>query len=270
MIPSHFAQDIISLINRACDAAARETLPRFRSRLTVTNKLENDFDPVTEGDRQAERAIRSIIENEFPDHGIVGEEFGTVRPDADYQWIIDPIDGTRAFICGLPVWGTLIGLYKDGIPCAGALDQPFTRERFISVLQEDSEPPNTTLTVDGGQPLSLRTRSTESLAQATLMTTSPQILTGNERVAFDRLEKTVKLSRYGCDCYAYGMVAAGHIDLVVESGLNIYDIAALIPIIEGAGGIVTSWDGGDASKGGSVLAAANTSLHKQAMEILSL
>ena len=127
------AAELTSFFHKLCDAAAAATLPLFRSKLGVVNKLDAGFDPVTEADRDAERAIRALIEKHYPDHGIVGEEFGTARPDASLQWIIDPIDGTRAFISGIPVWGTLIGLYEDGVPVAGAMDQPFTRERYMSV-----------------------------------------------------------------------------------------------------------------------------------------
>ena len=264
------ATEIAAFINRLCDAAALETLPRFRAATPVTNKEANSFDPVTEGDREAERAIRSLITAEYPDHGIIGEEFGSVLEDAEFQWIIDPIDGTRAFISGLPVWGTLIGLYRKGKPFAGAMDQPFTRERFVAVPTDDGSC-STSLILDGGPPARLETRRTATLGEATLMTTSPHLFTANdERARYDSLEKQVNMARYGCDCYAYAMVAAGQIDLVVESGLNIYDIAALIPIVEGAGGIVTDWQGNDAHQGGQVLAAANKVLHQQAKDALNV
>ena len=245
-----------------CDAASEQTLPLFRSGLGVSNKLIEDFDPVTEADRQAEVAIRTLIEDRFPDHGIVGEEFGRVRENAAHQWIIDPIDGTRAFISGLPVWGTLIGLYQDGIPVAGVMDQPFTRERYISVGG------NSRLIMAGRDTTKLQSSSVGDISQATLMTTSPHLLTGAKEKSYFEVEKAVKLFRYGCDCYAYCLLAAGQIELVIETGLNIYDIAALIPIIEGAGGVVTNWEGGDASQGGAILAAANRDLHKQALELL--
>jgi myo-inositol-1(or 4)-monophosphatase len=220
--------DLTDFFHVLCDAAAEQTLPLFRSELGVSNKLDEDFDPVTEADRQAEMAIRTLIERRFPDHGIVGEEFGRVREDAVHQWIIDPIDGTRAFISGLPVWGTLVGLYENGIPVAGVMDQPFTRERYISTGG------HSTLIVGGSDTTKLQSSSVQELSQATLMTTSPHLLTGVEEKTYFEVEKSVKLFRYGCDCYAYCLLAAGQIDLVIEVGLNIYDIAALIPIIEGA------------------------------------
>ena len=161
------AAELTSFFHNLCDAAAAATLPLFRSKLGVVNKLDAGFDPVTEADRDAERAIRALIEKHYPDHGIVGEEFGTARPDASLQWIIDPIDGTRAFISGIPVWGTLIGLYEDGVPVAGAMDQPFTRERYMSVDGVSR------LKVGDGDAEIIQTKSTRSLQDATLMTTSP-------------------------------------------------------------------------------------------------
>jgi len=256
-----------SLLNEACDAAARETLPRFRSNAAVDNKLTAGFDPVTEADQAAEAAIRTVIEARYPNHDIIGEEHGQTDKGSLFQWIIDPIDGTRAFISGIPVWGTLIGLYHDGTPLAGVLDQPFTRERFLS-LPENREVA-TWLHYADEKPERLKTRSTAELAQATLMTTTPHILLDIADQPYFRLEKKVKLFRYGCDCYAYAMVAAGQVDLVAESGLNIYDIAALIPIIKGAGGVVTNWQGGSAVQGGQILAAANPAIHKEAMDVLN-
>jgi histidinol phosphatase-like enzyme (inositol monophosphatase family) len=255
--------NLTRFFHEMCDCSAEQTLPLFRTHPDVTNKLEEDFDPVTEADQQAEIAIRKLIESRFPEHGIIGEEFGSVRTDAQYQWIIDPIDGTRAFISGIPVWGTLIGLYDNGIPVAGVMDQPFTRERYLAIGGTSH------LSIAGGKSVSLNTATVDRLDQAILMTTSPNLLTGENDRAYFEVEKRVKLARYGCDCYAYCQLAAGQVDLVIESGLNIYDIAALIAIIEGAGGLVTNWAGGDASQGGSVVAAANRALHTKALEQLN-
>ena len=257
-----------TIFHELCDAAARETLPRFRSQLTVDNKRPADFDPVTEGDRKAEAVIREILSKKYPDHGIVGEEFGTENPDADYQWIIDPIDGTRAFISGVPVWGTLIGLYFQDVPVAGVMDQPFTGERYMAISTPD-EAKSSLLFHNQNSPHTLRTSDTNDLADATIMTTSPDLLGSAADANYFKLEDKAKLARYGCDCYAYCLLASGHVDLVVESGLNIYDIAALIPIIENAGGLVTNWQGGNASQGGQILAAANTKLHAKAMNELT-
>ena len=255
--------DLTGFLNDLCDAAACETLPRFRAEIDVINKVQGDFDPVTQADKEAEHAIRSLISSKFPEHGIVGEEFGTVNSHARYQWIIDPVDGTRAFISGVPVWGTLIGLYDNGKPVAGVMDQPFTRERYIAANG------TSTLQLSKETVSPLTTGTTASVSQATLMTTSPHLLDNDQDRRYFCLERQVKLFRYGCDCYAYCLLASGQIDLVVESGLNVYDIAALIPIIENAGGIVTDWQGESAAEGGQILAAANRKIHQEAVEILT-
>lgn len=254
--------ELSEFFNDLCVLAAQKTMPLFRTNIDVTNKLQADFDPVTEADRQAEQAIRAAIMEKFPDHGIVGEEFGKHNRDARHQWIIDPIDGTRAFICGIPVWGTLIGLYRDGVPVAGVMDQPFTGERYLSDGSTSS------LFLKDGSAIQLATSSVKNLDQATVMTTSPHLLENEHDKAYFNLQRQARLFRYGCDCYAYCLLAAGHVDLVIESGLNVYDIAALIPIIRNAGGLVTSWSGGDASQGGQILAAANAKLHQQAVAAL--
>lgn len=242
-------------------AAERETLPRFRQNGRVENKLAAGFDPVTEADQAAERAIRRLIEKEFPEHGILGEEHGSVRLDSRHVWVIDPIDGTRAFISGIPVWGTLIGLKDDHIAVSGLMAQPFTGETFYALHGE-------AFLDHRGATLRLTCRETENLSDATLLTTTPSLFKGAARANFDRLESQVRLSRYGCDCYAYAMLAAGHIDLVVETGLNPYDIVGLIPIIESAGGVVKTWEGGWAEGGGNIVAAATEALCEQAMDIM--
>lgn len=265
---SYSLQNLPDFLHALCDAAAKETLPRFRMPIEIHNKEAEGFDPVTEGDRRAEEVIRAQIESSFPDHGIIGEEFDRRNPQAVHQWIIDPIDGTRAFISGVPVWGTLIGLYKDGKPIAGVMDQPFTRERYIAVPAEGSAMVSH-LHHASAPSQRLKTRETAELSQATMMTTSPALLDNSKDRGYFELERQVKMVRYGCDCYAYCLVASGNIDLVVESGLNIYDVAALIPIVEGAGGLLTDWQGGDASNGGQVIAAANAELHQQALRVLN-
>jgi histidinol phosphatase-like enzyme (inositol monophosphatase family) len=251
----------VEFMRRIAEAAAAETLPRFRRQGEVTNKLSAGFDPVTEADRGAERAIRALISAEFPGHGILGEEYGSENVDHSHVWVIDPIDGTRAFISGLPVWGTLVGLTVEGDAVAGMMSQPFTGELYYADgAGTHYEGPG------GGRRLS--TRATTALADATLFTTTPALYEGDKRQRFDRLEAQVKLSRYGVDCYAFAMLAAGSVDLVIEPGLQPYDIVALIPIIEQAGGIITTFDGGPAENGGDVLAAATRELHAAAMEVL--
>jgi histidinol phosphatase-like enzyme (inositol monophosphatase family) len=243
-------------------AAERETLPRFRRNGRVENKLAAGFDPVTEADQAAELAIRRLIENEYPQHGILGEEHGSVRLDSRHVWVIDPIDGTRAFISGIPVWGTLIGLKEDGIAKTGLMAQPFTGEMFYALEGE-------AFLQHRGEKRKLKCRETNSLADATLMTTTPAMFKGEARARYDALEARARLPRYGCDCYAYAMLAAGFIDLVVETRLNPYDIVAMIPIIENAGGVVRTWDGGRAEGGGNIIAAASEALSEQAMAVMN-
>lgn len=246
---------------RLADAAAAQTLPRFRQAGLVDNKLAMGFDPVTEADREAELAIRALIRESFPDHGILGEEFGAENSDARHVWVIDPIDGTRAFISGMPLWGTLIGLTEDGDAVEGVMSQPFIGELFWT---------------EGGRSFydgprgqrTLSTRTTANLADASMCTTTPALFLDGKRRSYDNLENRVRLARYGTDCYAYAMLAAGHIDLVVETGLQPYDIVALVPIIEKAGGVVTTWDGGPAEQAGDIIAAATPELHEAALSLL--
>jgi histidinol phosphatase-like enzyme (inositol monophosphatase family) len=247
--------------DRLADAAKAETLPRFRTGIGVANKLDAGFDPVTEGDRAAEAAIRALIEEAYPDHGILGEEYGTMGGDRDYVWVIDPIDGTRAFISGLPVWGTLIGLYYKGRAVMGLMDQPFTGERYFAA-------DGVTWYRGPEGERRLATRDCGDLAQATLFTTTPVLFHGDLKAKFEAVESKVRLSRYGCDCYAFALLAAGHIDLVIEAGLKPYDVGGLIPLIEQAGGIVTDWNGGRPEMGGEILAAGSQALHAQALAIL--
>ncbi|WP_075217795.1 histidinol-phosphatase [Mongoliimonas terrestris] len=244
------------------DAAGAAALPYFRTRMVVDNKEAAAFDPVTEADKAAEVAIRDLVTAHHPTHGILGEEFGDDSGSADYVWVVDPIDGTRAFISGLPVWGTLIGLKRAGRPVFGMMAQPFTGERYFG--------DGTTATYTGpGGPAPLRTRPCADLASATLLTTTPALFQGAEQAAYRRVEERVRLVRYGCDCYAYCMVAGGHVDLVIEAGLKPFDIMALIPVIEGAGGVITNWEGGSAIDGGRVVAAGDARVHAAALEMLA-
>ncbi|MFC3074435.1 histidinol-phosphatase [Shinella pollutisoli] len=255
MLPDRAFFDLLA------DAARKETLPRFRVGADVIDKGASVFDPVTEGDRAAEAAIRALVETHFPDHGILGEEHGSVGLDREYIWVIDPIDGTRAFISGVPVWGTLIGLYRNGEAVMGLVDQPFTGERYFAdgSASRYSGP-------DGSRVLA--TRDCGALGNAILFTTSPHLFTDGRKDRFEAVQREVRLARYGCDCYAYALLAAGHIDLVVECELKPYDVGGLIPVIEQAGGIITSWDGGPAEMGGEIIAAGSRAVYEQAMAIL--
>lgn len=245
------------------EAARLASLAHFRMAPAVENKLATGFDPVTRADRDTELALRAIIETRFPDHGIRGEEFPDKPADSPFCWILDPVDGTRAYISGLPVWGVLAGLLEDGRPQYGMMDQPFTGERFLGG-------PGAAKWVRGWQQRDLSVSGCTKLADATLCTTDPYLFVDQERDGFRSLRHTTKLQRYGLDCYAYCMLAAGQIDLVVESGLQDFDIAPLIPIIEGAGGIVCNWRGEDASAGGQVLAAATPQLRDAALKLLQM
>lgn len=243
-------------------------LPFFRTELHAQDKGGRDsFDPVTEADRAAETAMRRLILSTFPAHGIVGEEFDDHQPDAEYVWVLDPIDGTKSFISGFPNWGVLVALEHNGVPVYGVMHQPFTREKFFG--------DNVRATWSGRNPHGtevmhqLRSRPCATVADATVMTTSPLLMAPDERARFERLAADAKLARFGGDCYSYCMVAAGHVDLVVESGLQPYDIAALIPIVKGAGGIVTTWTGGDAANGGAIVAAGDPRLHEAALKALA-
>ena len=259
--------DFAAFVDELARLSGEAILPFFRTAMHASDKSHGGvFDPVTEADRAGETIMRRMISEHFPSHGIIGEEFGSQAPDADYCWVLDPIDGTKSFISGMPVWGTLIGLTHKGNACYGLMHQPFTRESFSgdgsSALWRGIGP--------NLQPAErkLRVRPCEALAAATLMTTHPALLAEGTLDAFRRVEAQVRLSRYGGDCYAYCMLAAGHVDLVIESGLNPYDIVALIPIIEGAGGIVTTWDGGPATKGGAIIAAGDRRTHEAALALL--
>ncbi len=256
------AVDFERFVHDLATRSGEAILPFFRTALTARNKAgPGAFDPVTEGDKAGEVVLRRMIRETFPAHGVIGEEFGTENADAEYVWVLDPIDGTRAFMSGLPVWGTLIGLKRGGAPVFGMMHQPFTGERFFG----DGEGARYR-GPDGER--ELMTRACATLADATLMTTSPRLFRGKEKAAFERVEKEVRLTRFGCDCYAYCMVAAGHVDLVIETGLQPYDIVALAPIIEGAGGVVTTWEGGSPAEGGRIVASGDRRIHEAALALL--
>ncbi len=242
-------------------AAGNAILPHFRRALAIENKAETGFDPVTEADRAAEAAIRHIIRHRFPGDGIIGEEYGDERTDAERIWVLDPIDGTRAFVLGLPVWATLIGVIEAGRPLFGLMHQPFVGETFMGWGEH-------ALIRRGGTETALRARPCAALSDATLATTTPAMFSGDERTAYDRVEAAAKTVRYGTDCYAYALLAAGLNDLVIESGLQPYDVVALIPIVRGAGGEIASWDGGAPDAGGRIVAAGDARIFDAARTIL--
>lgn len=255
--------EYLAFAHRLADAAAAHSLPLFRTHADVEDKSAGAdgrrFDPVTAADRAAEHAMRELIALTYPDHGIHGEEHARVEGTSPLTWILDPIDGTRAFITGLPLWGTLIALNDGERPVLGIMDQPFTRERFVGTGHAAWL---------GELPLS--TRPCASLADARLMCTTPEMFANDaEWQAFSRVAKRAQLVRYGGDCYAYCMVAAGHVDAVVEAGLQSYDVQALIPIVEGAGGIITSWTGDDPQNGGRVVACGDRRVHAEILAALA-
>jgi myo-inositol-1(or 4)-monophosphatase len=255
--------DFKAFIGRLATSSGETILPFFRTSLLVDNKSANqDFDPVTEADRAAEAVMRRLIKANFPQHGIVGEEFGSEREDAEYVWVLDPIDGTKSFIAGFPIWGTLIALLHKGTPVFGMMHQPYIGERFYG----DNGSAN--YAGPSGE-RRLNVRRCASLKEATSYTTSPLLMNAADRAAFAKVEGAVRLTRYGGDCYSYCMLAAGHLDLVVETELKPYDIAALIPIVTGAGGVVTNWDGKPAQAGGRIVAAGDPRVHEAALKLLN-
>ena len=255
----------IATAHELADAAGAAILPHFRRRIQIENKASGGgFDPVTAADRAAERAISKLLANRFPDHGLEGEEYGHRNPEARFRWIVDPIDGTRAFILGMPIWGTLIGLLDGDQPLIGLMDQPYTRERFWSGQRSSH------FRGPDGKERRIKTRACASLADAMLTTTDPSLFKSTkDQRGFKAVRERVRSVRYGGDCYAYCLLAAGLIDLVVETGLKSYDVAALIPIIERAGGRITTWDGGPATGGGRIVAAGDPRVHEAAMSLLA-
>jgi histidinol phosphatase-like enzyme (inositol monophosphatase family) len=250
-------------LNRASAAAI---LPLFRADHGLEDKGgPKGFDPVTHADRGAEAAIRRLIAERYPDHGVIGEEYGEDRPDADHVWVLDPIDGTRAFIAGLPLWTTLIGLRREGSPVMGSIGQPFLGEIFIGGGGRAR-----LVSAAGDRPL--KTRTGVPLATAIIATTDPEgCFNPAEATAWQALRQASRLARFGCDAYAYAMVAAGTLDLVVEAGLKCWDIDAAIPVVEGAGGAVRDWTGARVGRhGGRVILAGDEALVAEALAPLSL
>ncbi|MFP4004881.1 MAG: histidinol-phosphatase, partial [Alphaproteobacteria bacterium] len=250
------------LAHRLADAAGRAVLPHFREPLDILNKAGTGFDPVTEADRAAERAMREILENVRPGDGILGEEYGGKPSRSGLTWVLDPVDGTRAFIAGIPVWGTLIALNDGGTPVLGMIDQPFLGERYWGCGGEARARA-------AGEEQLICVRKCGALDAAILSTTTPEMFKrGTELDAYWRLARTCRFIRFGGDCYAYAMLARGLIDLVVEAALQPYDIQAPMALVEAAGGIVTDWRGGPAGNGGRCIAAADRAVHEQALELL--
>ncbi|MDF0599878.1 inositol monophosphatase family protein [Psychromarinibacter sp. C21-152] len=253
---------LIATAEAMADAARAAILPHFRADgLSADNKAGHGFDPVTVADRDSEQAMRAVLADRRPEDGILGEEYGDVAGTTGLTWVIDPIDGTRAFMSGTPTWGVLIAVSDARGPVLGLIDQPYIGERFLGGLGEAR--------LDGpaGRRV-LKTRAPRPLPEAILFTTFPEVGTPEDGAAFRRVADRARLTRYGMDCYAYALLAAGQIDLVIEAGLHAYDIQGPMAVIEAAGGLVTDWRGAPCPMGGRVLAAANPEIHAEALALL--
>jgi inositol-phosphate phosphatase / L-galactose 1-phosphate phosphatase / histidinol-phosphatase len=259
-VPEIDLDAFLALALRLADAAGAKIRPHFRKPLAVEDKA--DLTPVTVADRAAEAAMRALIEAHFPDHGILGEEFGRVREDAEFIWVLDPIDGTKSFISGVPLFGTLIALTRSRRPILGVIDQPISRERWVGAAGRAT-------TLNG---TAIRCRDCATLDGATLFATTPDMFKGKDAASFARVSVTVKLTRFGADCYAYGLLAAGFVDLVLEASLKPYDFCAMVPIVEGAGGLATDWRGAplDLTSDGRILVAGDRRAHRAAMALLGV
>ena len=263
MLNTADALDLRSVAAELADAARIATLAHFRSDgLSAETKQDHRFDPVTVADRLSEQRMREILARRRPDDAILGEEFGPVAGTSGLTWVLDPIDGTRGYLSGTPTWGVLISVRDATGPIYGIIDQPYIGERFEGGFGRAE--------VNGpmGQRI-LKCRDARPLSQAILFTTFPEVGTPEESAAFRRVAPGARLVRYGMDCYAYALIAAGQIDLVIEAGLQAYDVQAPIAVIEAAGGIVTNWQGRPCHEGGQVLAAANAAIHAEALALLN-
>lgn len=258
-------KSLLQIAHDLADSSATVTLRHFRKRPSVDNKAgAGAFDPVTEADRGAERAICKMLKQRLPDHGVLGEEYGTRAGAGRFQWVLDPIDGTRAYIMGSPLWGTLIGLLDNGEPYLGIMDQPFTGERFWSANGASY------MRIKGGPSKRLQTRRCNDLSDAILTSTHPDLFESrNQKSAIATLKSSVRMTRFGGDCYNVALLAAGYVDFVIEAGLKPYDIVALIPIVERAGGRVTTWTGKPATSGGDILISGDPRMHDRAIDLLA-
>ena len=266
-IPAEQGEAYLTLAVELAERAGAAALPYFRSDTQVQDKgggaeSGRGYDPVTEADRAVERAIRDGLARAVPEHGIFGEEFGS-RTGNGLTWVIDPIDGTRGFVTGQLHWGVLVGLFDGRAPVLGVMHQPFTGETFFGSAGRSGYR-------HGGEERGLRARACARLADAALAATTPRMFApGEQRAAFDRVDRRVRMTRFGGDCYSYALLAMGCLDLVVEASLKPHDIQALIPIVRGAGGVITTWSGGDPAMGGTAVAAGDARVHDQALRLLN-
>ena len=258
--------ETVAFAHRLADAAGETIRPYFRRRIDIDDKgaaKGSIFDPVTAADREAERAIRAIVERERPADGILGEEFGEKKGTSGRRWVLDPVDGTRAFINGRHEWGSLIALEERGRPVLGVIDQPVLGERFVGVN-------GSAVLHEKGRTTPLHVRECAGLADAILCCTHPYAyFEAGERAAFRRVSGAVKMSRFGGDCYIFGLLAMGFCDVIVESHFHRWDVAALIPVVEGAGGIITNWQGGSPHEGGQCVASGDKRVHDETLKLLA-
>lgn len=262
-ISEALASELVAVAHELADVARVATLSHFRSReLAAETKEAERFDPVTAADRLSEQRMREVLARRRPDDAVLGEEFGALDGSSGLTWVLDPIDGTRGYLSGTPTWGVLIAVRDAEGPLYGIIDQPYIGERFEGGLGRAR-------VVGPMGEAALGVRTTRPLAQAILFSTFPEVGTPDEGAAFRRVASRAKLVRYGTDCYAYGLIAAGQIDLVIEAGLQAYDVQAPIAVIEAAGGVVTDWQGRPAHDGGRILAAASRELHAEALALLN-
>jgi myo-inositol-1(or 4)-monophosphatase len=257
-------EKLVAFAHRLADASGAVIRPYFRQRIEVAHKPgKGAFDPVTEADKGAERAIRAIIERERADDGILGEEYGEKPGSNGLRWVLDPVDGTRAFITGRHEWGSLIALEDKGVPVLGMLDQPVLGERFLGVNGRS-------VLIEEGKRTPLHVRECAEMDKAILCATDPSAyFSEDQQAAFQRVKQAVRMTRYCGDCYLFAALAMGFVDIVIEANFSRWDIAALIPLVEGAGGVITAWDGGDCRDGKTILACGDKDIHRQAVELLT-
>jgi myo-inositol-1(or 4)-monophosphatase len=243
-------------------ASAEIILPYFRQENAIETKASEVWDPVTAADRAGEAVIRQLIEKHYPEHGIVGEEYDNKLASSDFTWVLDPVDGTRAFITGMPTWATLIGLNYQDRPVIGVMNQAYVGETFFAN-------PHGSWVNYRGKLTKLQCRPLRPVGDWTLTTTAPELYrTAEEKAVLARLTSSVRLTRYGGDAYFFCLLAAGHIDVAIDARMQVYDIAPLIPIIAGAGGVSSTWDGKDASQGGNVVSASSSETLEEALSII--
>ena len=253
------ADDLLQFANRLADASGAIIRRRFRQKINV--EIKDDNSPVSDADRETESEMRRLIGAEFPGHGVIGEEYGKDRPDSEFVWVLDPIDGTKSFITGRPLFGTLIALCRNGTPILGIVDHPALGERWIGAIGQPTRFNGT----------AVRVRACSGIASAAMFGSSPHSKTPSNEIAFDRVRRAARQVLYSSDCYAYGLIACGFADLCVEFGIGIHDFLAIVPVIEGAGGIVSDWNGGalTIASGDKVIAAGDAAVHRAAMELLA-